>query len=296
MSAVRLEVETHIVAGAATSVQNLSQVHRQLRRPDRRDGHQLAGRGRGHPDRYREGAGRPRGRYRRRHDRHRDLRRRRRLPHRRAAGRRHQRDERRRHRPAHEPQPGRGDQDQARHRQPGRRRAARSSSTWPCSARPAGQTIQRRKLCEVIEARMGEIFSLIREEVKRSGHAGMLPAGAVLTGGGARLAGVERPGARHARDAGARRLAAGRRRAHGPDRQSRHSARRSGCCCGARTTSARSRSATAAPTARTRSRASATGSGTSSPANKCRHRASSPRSLLRRRVGRSRIYRYRYRR
>ena len=41
------------------------------------------------------------------------------------------------------------------------------------------------------EARMGEIFSLIREEVKRSGHAGMLPAGAVLTGGAARLAGVD---------------------------------------------------------------------------------------------------------
>ena len=38
---------------------------------------------------------------------------------------------------------------------------------------------------------MGEIASLIREEVKRSGHAGMLPAGAVLTGGGARLAGVD---------------------------------------------------------------------------------------------------------
>ena len=54
-----------------------------------------------------------------------------------------------------------------------------------------GQTIQRRKLCEIIEARMGEIYSLIREEVKRSGHAGMLPAGAVLTGGGARLAGAD---------------------------------------------------------------------------------------------------------
>jgi cell division protein FtsA len=45
-------------------------------------------------------------------------------------------------------------------------------------------------LCEVIEARMSEIFFLIAEEVKRSGHAGMLPAGAVLTGGGARLGGV----------------------------------------------------------------------------------------------------------
>ncbi len=40
-----------------------------------------------------------------------------------------------------------------------------------------GQTIQRRKLCEIIEARMSEIYSLIGEEVKRSGHAGMLPAG-----------------------------------------------------------------------------------------------------------------------
>ena len=54
-----------------------------------------------------------------------------------------------------------------------------------------GQTIQRRRLSEIIEARMGEIYSLIREEVKRSGHAGMLPAGAVLTGGGARLAGAD---------------------------------------------------------------------------------------------------------
>ncbi len=53
-----------------------------------------------------------------------------------------------------------------------------------------GQTIQRRKLAEIIEARMSEIYSLIREEVKRSGHAGMLPAGAVLTGGGARIGGA----------------------------------------------------------------------------------------------------------
>ena len=46
------------------------------------------------------------------------------------------------------------------------------------------------KLCEIIEARMSEIYSLIGEEVKRSGHAGMLPAGVVLTGGGARIAGA----------------------------------------------------------------------------------------------------------
>ncbi len=53
-----------------------------------------------------------------------------------------------------------------------------------------GQTIQRRKLCEIIEARMSEIYSLIAEEIKRSGHSGMLPAGVVLTGGGARLGGA----------------------------------------------------------------------------------------------------------
>ncbi len=53
-----------------------------------------------------------------------------------------------------------------------------------------GQTIQRRKLCEVIEARMSEIYWLIGEEIKRSGHSGLLPAGVVLTGGGARLAGA----------------------------------------------------------------------------------------------------------
>jgi cell division protein FtsA len=53
-----------------------------------------------------------------------------------------------------------------------------------------GQTIQRKRLSEIIEARMGEIYSLIAEEVKRSGHGGMLPAGAVLTGGGARLQGA----------------------------------------------------------------------------------------------------------
>jgi cell division protein FtsA len=53
-----------------------------------------------------------------------------------------------------------------------------------------GQTIQRRKLAEIIEARMSEIYALIGEEIKRSGHAGMLPAGVILTGGGARIGGA----------------------------------------------------------------------------------------------------------
>jgi len=53
-----------------------------------------------------------------------------------------------------------------------------------------GQAIQRRKLSEIIEARMRELYELIRQEVARSGHDTPLPAGLVLTGGGARLAGV----------------------------------------------------------------------------------------------------------
>ena len=53
-----------------------------------------------------------------------------------------------------------------------------------------GQTIQRRRLSEIVEARMRELYELIREEVNRSGHAGPLPAGLVLTGGAARLSGA----------------------------------------------------------------------------------------------------------
>jgi cell division protein FtsA len=53
----------------------------------------------------------------------------------------------------------------------------------------AGRTVLRLELCQVIEARMRETFELIRTELSRSGH-GMLPAGVILTGGGARLAGT----------------------------------------------------------------------------------------------------------
>ena len=40
---------------------------------------------------------------------------------------------------------------------------------------------------EIIEARLEEIFSLINKELKSVGKAGLLPAGVVLTGGGAKL-------------------------------------------------------------------------------------------------------------
>jgi cell division protein FtsA len=53
----------------------------------------------------------------------------------------------------------------------------------------AGRTIQRREACEIIEARMRETFELMRAEMARGG-AGLLPAGIILTGGAAQLAGA----------------------------------------------------------------------------------------------------------
>jgi cell division protein FtsA len=52
------------------------------------------------------------------------------------------------------------------------------------------QTVNRKFLAQIIEARMGEIFDLIMQEVKRSGYDGLLPAGVVLCGGTAELAGI----------------------------------------------------------------------------------------------------------
>lgn len=48
----------------------------------------------------------------------------------------------------------------------------------------------RYHVAEIIEARMEEIFRLVDEELKRAGREGMLPAGAVLVGGGSLLPGV----------------------------------------------------------------------------------------------------------
>ncbi|MFL5669928.1 MAG: cell division protein FtsA, partial [Chloroflexota bacterium] len=53
----------------------------------------------------------------------------------------------------------------------------------------AGRTVSREELCRIIEARMRETFELLRQAMTRSGH-GMLPAGIILTGGGAQLAGT----------------------------------------------------------------------------------------------------------
>lgn len=50
--------------------------------------------------------------------------------------------------------------------------------------------ISRTQLCEIVEARLVEIISLIQAEIGNSGYDGLLPAGVVLTGGGAQLEGM----------------------------------------------------------------------------------------------------------
>jgi len=64
------------------------------------------------------------------------------------------------------------------------------------SIRPFGEDhpvqINRQDLAHIIEARTAEIFSLILQEIKRSGYDGLLPAGMVLTGGTSALPGIKR--------------------------------------------------------------------------------------------------------
>jgi cell division protein FtsA len=55
-------------------------------------------------------------------------------------------------------------------------------------------TASRLELASIIEARMREVFEKIGDEIERAGFAGMLPAGVVLTGGAAQLAGTARLG------------------------------------------------------------------------------------------------------
>ena len=50
--------------------------------------------------------------------------------------------------------------------------------------------ISRQELVHIIEARVEEIFSLVVQEIKRSGYDGLLPAGMVLTGGTSLLPGI----------------------------------------------------------------------------------------------------------
>jgi cell division protein FtsA len=53
----------------------------------------------------------------------------------------------------------------------------------------AGRDVSRLEMCEIIEARMRETFEMIRGELEVAGH-GLSPAGLVLTGGAAQLSGI----------------------------------------------------------------------------------------------------------
>ena len=53
----------------------------------------------------------------------------------------------------------------------------------------AGRTVSRLEVCQIIEARMRETFELLGNEIRAAG-VGMLPAGIILTGGAAQLAGA----------------------------------------------------------------------------------------------------------
>jgi cell division protein FtsA len=51
-------------------------------------------------------------------------------------------------------------------------------------------SIKAKEIAEIIEARMEEIFTLVNKELRKIKRDGMLPAGVVLTGGGAKLPGI----------------------------------------------------------------------------------------------------------
>ncbi len=125
MSALRLEVEVHIVTGAATAVQNLSKcVNAAGVKIDELVASALASADSVLSETEKE-LGRRGRRHRRRDDRSRDVRRRLAVPDGGPADRRQQRDERRRARPEDEPPGRRGAEDLARDVQPRRGRGRR---------------------------------------------------------------------------------------------------------------------------------------------------------------------------
>ena len=53
------------------------------------------------------------------------------------------------------------------------------------------KTELRRRLCEIIQARVEEILEMVTAEIKRAVHDEMVSAGIVLTGGGSKLPGID---------------------------------------------------------------------------------------------------------
>jgi cell division protein FtsA len=79
-------------------------------------------------------------------------------------------------------------------RRHGHAEASRISPDQTIAVRPFGQErqveIRLAEVAGILEPRVEEIYSLLRQEIKRSGYDGLLPAGIVLTGGASKLPGM----------------------------------------------------------------------------------------------------------
>ncbi|MDH7479812.1 MAG: cell division protein FtsA, partial [Syntrophomonadaceae bacterium] len=66
----------------------------------------------------------------------------------------------------------------------------REAGEVPGAGGSGSQRVSRRQLAGIIEPRVQEILSLVQSEISRSGYRGVLPGGVVLTGGTASLKGI----------------------------------------------------------------------------------------------------------
>ncbi len=68
---------------------------------------------------------------------------------------------------------------------------AREEITLDAFGSEGSKTELRRRLCEIIQARVEEILEMVSAEVKRAVHDDVISAGIVLTGGSSKLAGID---------------------------------------------------------------------------------------------------------
>jgi cell division protein FtsA len=84
-------------------------------------------------------------------------------------------------------------------RRHGHARVASVDPKQSFAVRPFGQEapaqVRVADLAAIVEPRVEELFGLVRQEIKRSGYDGLLPAGVVLTGGTSLLPGIRDVGA-----------------------------------------------------------------------------------------------------
>ena len=64
----------------------------------------------------------------------------------------------------------------------------------PAFGEGESQSVSRRQMAQILEARAEEMYAMIMNEIKRSGYEGLLPVGLVLTGGTADLRGFKELG------------------------------------------------------------------------------------------------------